>query len=513
MRNQGIGSWTARRARKTPNAVAVLHGDVRSTYARLHERSTRLAHGLRDLGVRRGDRVAFLGPNHPAFLETLFAAGTIGAVFVPLNTRLAATELGHCLTDSGSQVLVHEPGREALVDAATAGSSVRHRLVITGNDGESGASYEVLLRDRSAEPLDEPVTLDDPCVIMYTSGTTGRAKGAVLTHGNLTWNSVNVLVDIDLAADEVTLVVAPLFHTAGLNMTCLPTLLKGGTVVLAPAFDPDGVLETIERHGVTYMFGVPAMYDAIAASPKWAQTDLSSLRQVNCGGAPVPPHTIRTYQERGLAFSQGYGMTEASPGALYLTRDSSEVKAGTAGVPHFFTDVRIADPAGQEAGVGEKGEILVSGPNVMSGYWGLADATAAAFTGEGWFRSGDVGVLDEDGFVSVVDRIKEVIISGGENIYPAEVEAVLYDHPAVSECAVIGVQDSKWGEVGLAVVAVHDEVRPGELLAFLQERIARYKVPKTVTFVDELPRNATGKILKTRLRAQYGRPDQTGEHG
>ncbi|HEX2316724.1 MAG TPA: long-chain fatty acid--CoA ligase [Thermomonospora sp.] len=495
MHNQGLGSWTARRARKTPGRVAVVHDTTRLTYAELHRRVCALANGLRDLGVRPGDRVAYLGPNHPAFLETFFAAGMLGAVFVPLNMRLAAPELAYCLDDSGAGVLVHAPEHDA-VAAEAAGA--RRRLPLTG--------YEDLIAASPAEPIDEPVGLDDPCLIMYTSGTTGRPKGAVLTHGNITWNSVNVLIDVDLAADEVMLVVAPLFHTAGLNMTCLPTLLKGGTVILMSAFDPAAVLETIEAHRVTYMFGVPVMFDAMAACPAWPSADLSSLRGLNCGGAPVPPATIRVYQERGLAFSQGYGMTEAAPGVLYLAKEDSARKAGTAGVPHFFTDVRVVDPDLRDVGPGEKGEILVSGPNVMRGYWGRPGETARAMT-SGWFRSGDVATVDEDGFVAVVDRVKDMIISGGENIYPAEVEAALLEHPGVAECAVIGVPDERWGEVGRAVVVPAPGARPDEadLLTFLGARLAKYKIPKYVVFAEDLPRNPTGKILKNRLRERHGR--------
>jgi acyl-CoA synthetase (AMP-forming)/AMP-acid ligase II len=490
MRNHGIGSWTARRARKTPGATAVIHRETSHTYAALHERSTRLAHHLRSLGVRRGDRVAFIGPNHPAYLETLFATGMIGAVFVPLNTRLAARELDHCVADSGAGVLIHS----AACTAVGPGRVPTLRATIPVDE-----AYEGIVGDGPApEPIDEEVSLDDTCLIMYTSGTTGLAKGAVLTHGNITWNSVNVVVDTDIAHDEVTLVSAPLFHTAALNMTCLPTLLKGGTVVLEESFDPDRTLELIERHGVTVMFGVPAMYQTVAAAPGFATADLSSVRSLLCGGAPVPESLIHTYLERGLSFQQGYGMTEASPGVMLLDRDHALSKAGTAGVPHFFSDVRL----------GELGEVEVEGPNVMRGYWGLPEATAQALR-DGWFRSGDVATIDADGYIKVVDRIKDMIISGGENIYPAEVEEVFYSHPAVAECAVIGVPDERWGEVGRAVVVPREGVAPDEatakeLLDHLVGRLAKYKIPKSVVFAEALPRGGAGKVLKARLRETYG---------
>ncbi|MFF0424663.1 long-chain fatty acid--CoA ligase [Streptomyces sp. NPDC004520] len=503
MRNQGIGSWPARRDRKSPRRTALLHEGRAIDYAELHDRSTRLAHALRGAGVGRGDRVAYLGPNHPAYLETLFATGLLGAVFVPLNTRLAVPELLHQLADSGSSVLVHA-GQAA--DRVTELSEAAGVGIVLAVDGGPGASYEELLAAASTEPLDEEVGHEDVCLIMYTSGTTGRSKGAVLTHGNIVWNSLNVLVDTDLAGDEVALVSAPLFHTAALNMSCLPTLLKGGTVLLESSFDPDRTLRLIERHRVTCMFGVPTMYDAMAAAPGWAEADLTSLRNLLCGGAPVPTRTAQTYLDRGLAFVQGYGMTESSPGALILDRSDSVSRAGSAGVPHFFTDVQVLLPSGEEAAPGEKGEVVVSGPNVTPGYWNLPEATAAAFRDGGRFRSGDVATVDEDGYVTLVDRLKDMIISGGENIYPAEVEDALLLHPDVAEAAVIGVPDARWGEVGRAVVVTRAgaTVTEGELIAHLEGRLARYKIPRSVVLVPELPRNATGKLLKAPIRALYG---------
>ncbi|HTJ69738.1 MAG TPA: long-chain fatty acid--CoA ligase [Actinospica sp.] len=495
MRNQGIGSWTARRARKSPQALAVLHQDRPFTYLDLHERSLRLAASLRARGLQRGEAVAYLGPNHPAYLETLFAAGILGAVFVPLNTRLAPAEVEYCLADSGARVLVHTPN--------FAGVKLEDlQLVVVDEE------YERVLSEGPAEPIDEPVAQSEPCMIMYTSGTTGRPKGAVLSHGNLTWNSINVVVDTDFAHDEVTLVSAPLFHTAALNMTCLPTLLKGGTVILEEAFDEARTLELMATRGVTTLFGVPTMYQRLADAPGFDEADLGKVRNLLCGGAPVPEPLIRRYLDRGLSFVQGYGMTEASPGTLLLDAAHALSKAGTAGVPHFFTDVRLALPEGGVAAVGEPGEIQVEGPNVMLGYWGRPVETRRALC-DGWLRSGDLAAADEDGYVRVVDRIKDLIISGGENISPAQVESVFYDHPAVSECAVIGVLDDRWGEVGRAVVVPRDADAAGhalaaELLAFAAERLAKYKVPKSVVFTDSLPRTGAGKVLKSALRERHG---------
>ncbi|MFA1543122.1 acyl-CoA synthetase [Actinomadura monticuli] len=496
MRNEGLGSWPARRARKTPRLPALVHDGTTLTYAGLLGRVARLARALRGLGVRPGDRVAYLGPNHPSFLESLFATGMLGGIFVPLNTRLAGPEIAYQLDDSGASVLVHAPSHAELVDGLP---GPRERVAL-------GGGYEELLAAADGDPLDLPVALDDPCMIMYTSGTTGPPKGATLTHGNITWNAVNVLIDHDLVAGEVALVSAPLFHTAGLNMLTLPVLLKGGTCVLVAAFDPAATLSLIEEHRVTFMFGVPTMFQRVAREPGWAGADLSSLRILTCGGAPVPPSLIETYQRRGLTFLQGYGMTEAAPGALFLDAEHAVSKAGSAGVPHFFSDVRVVGPDMADAAPGETGEIVVQGPHVMRGYWGRPDDTAAAFS-DGWFRSGDAARLDGDGYAFIVDRIKDMIVSGGENVYPAEVEhAILAASPDVVECAVIGVPDDTWGEVGRAVVVPRPgaDLDPEKVLAALSGRLARYKIPKSAVLAAEIPRNAAGKILKARLREEYG---------
>jgi fatty-acyl-CoA synthase len=498
VQNTGIGSWPARRARKTPHRTALIFEGRSVSYAELHDRVLRLARVLRERGIGPGDRVAFLGPNHPAFLEALFAAGVLGAVFVPLNIRLSAPELAFQLADSEAALLLavrQDPELLAELAASTpvlAAEGPDHQALLAGADGAAPAAE---------------VGLDDLCMIMYTSGTTGRPKGAMLSHGNVAWNSLNVLVDVDLGADEVTLVSAPLFHTAALNMTCLPTLLKGGTVVLEPGFDADRALELIPRHRITCLFGVPTMYDMLADAPAWDRADLRSLRTLICGGAPVPARTIRRYLGRGLAFVQGYGLTEAGPGVLLLDHADALAHAGSAGVPHFFTEVRLVRPDGRAADVGEPGEVQARGPHVIAGYWRLPEASEPAFSADGWLRTGDVAVADGQGYLRLVDRLKDMVISGGENVYPAEIENALLEHPAVAECAVFGVPDPKWGEVGRAVVvlragAVADA---GELLAHLDGRLARYKIPKSVVFTDALPRSGAGKVLKGPLREAFGK--------
>jgi fatty-acyl-CoA synthase len=506
MRDAGLGSWTTRRARMSPHRVALVDETQEITYADLAQRATRVAHALRGLGVGRGDRVAYLGPNHPTFLEVLFGTAQLGAIFVPLNTRLAAPELAYILADSGATVLVYAPQQAALVDDLRSLESLSHLIALASPAGPGDHEYSALLDRHEGEPLDEPVTLDDTCLILYTSGTTGRPKGVRLTHGNLVWNSVNMLIDVDLRADEVTLVNAPMFHVAALNQTVLPTFLKGGCSVLVPAFSPAGSLELIARHRVTFMFGVPTMFATIASHPGWAEADLSSVRTLIVGGAPVPTPLIETYQRRGLSFLEGYGMTETSPGALFLRADDALAHPGSAGTPVFFADVRLRDASGATPPIGEYGEIVVQGPNVMPGYWGRPEDTEAVLSPDGWFRSGDLATVDEEGFFYIRDRVKDMFISGGENVYPAEVEEALYANPAIAECAVIGVPDQHWGEVGRAVVVLRPDAAttPAELLASLDGRIARYKIPKSVAIVDAMPRTGSGKILKSQLRRDLG---------
>ena len=481
MRDQGLGSWPTRRARMTPNAIAVRHHDTELTYADLESRVTTLAAGLHATGIRKGDRVAYLGPNHPIYLDLLFACGRLGAIFVPVNFRLTAPEIDHVLTDSGAALFINTPDHphQTTIPTVTAADTIP----LTGDPVEEVA-----------------VDLDDPCLIMYTSGSTGRPKGAVLTHGNLTWNSVNVLVEMDLASDEQTLVTAPMFHIAALSMTCLPTLLKGGTVILREKFDPEAVLATIERDRVTFMFGVPTMFNALSAHENFATTDLTSVRRFISGGAAAPEETLRRFLRREIVITQGYGLTETAPGVL--TQDIGHVfsKVGSVGVPSFFTDVRLVDP--DDNG---RGEVAVSGPNVTPGYWKNPAATKDAVR-DGWFHSGDIATRDEDGYYYLVDRVKDMIISGGENIYPTEVENEIHGFAGIAECAVIGVPDAHWGEVGRAVVRVHPgaTVDPSELLAFLRTRLAAYKVPKSVVFVDDFPTTGSGKIRKNVLRERHG---------
>lgn len=492
----GVGYWPTRRALISPERIAIRHGDRTLTYEQLADRAEQLGAVLRRHGVARGDRVAYLGGNSAAILEVLFAALRIGAVFVPLNTRLATAELGYMLDDSGSRVLVAGPDKlaeaHAAADAATAVDSV---LVTT--------EMEALASDAADLPV-LAVDDDDIALIVYTSGTTGRPKGAQLTHRNIEANTLNQLVHLDVLSTDITLAVAPLFHMGGLGLLVLPTLLKGGVVEIVEAFDPGALLSLIDRVGATTLFGVPTMLAAMTEHPGWHRADLTSLRMVLYGGSPVAEKVAARWLERGYPVIQGYGMTEAAPGVLLGVAETAAAHPLSPGVPHVLTDVglRVDGSVQFPPPAHVTGEIVVRGPNVFAGYWKRPEETVAAFDDEGWFGTGDIARTDDDGWFTIVDRVKNMIISGGENVYPAEVEATLVQHVAVAECAVVGVADERWGEVGLAFVVLADgaAIDADDVIAFLRDHLARYKVPRHVRFVDALPRNAMGKLMRPQLR-------------
>ncbi len=500
-----LGSWFARRAAATPDRRALSFEGTTRTYAQLLDRVDRLAAGLRAGGVCHGDRVGFLGLNQPAFFETMFAAARLGASFVPLNFRLTGPELAFIIGDAGIHTLVVDDLHRPVADSVRPDVPVRRYLSADDAVGEGWEPLAGVIAGHGRISATEPIDADEVAVIMYTSGTTGRPKGAMLTHGNLWWNNVNAFHTLDIVHDDVTLVVAPLFHIGGLNVTTLVTWQKGGEVVLHRAFDPGACLEAISRQGVTTMFGVPAMLLFMSQHPEFGEADLTSLRMVMCGGAPVPEALIKTYNGVGISINQGYGLTETAPLVTFLTPEFSLAKVGSAGKAPLFTEVRLA---GADGGVVTeplaRGEVCVRGPNVMKGYWNQPAATAAAIDPEGWFHTGDLGYLDEDGFLYIVDRVKDMVLTGGENVYPAEVEGVLFQHPAIADVAVVGVPDERWGEAVAAVAVLKENasLTLEDLREVAGRSLARFKLPSRLEVVEALPRNPAGKVLKFELRAQ-----------
>ncbi len=500
----GLANWFRLRAQRTPERAALAFEGDRWTYAQVQQEIERCASRLQALGVGRGDRVAFLGLNQPMFFFSMFASVRLGAIFVPLNFRLTGSELAFMLNDCTAKVLIVDAQLRPVIGA------VRDELktvsaLLAAEEPEAWVGGELPATVHVAAGA------DDVAMIMYTSGTTGRPKGAMLTHGNFWWNNVNALHTLDIVQDDVTLVGAPVFHIGGLNVTTLVTLQKGGLVVLQRAFDPGKALADIVAHRVTTMFGVPAMFQFMAQHPAFETTDLSTVRVLVVGGAPCPEPVLRAFLQRGVKMQQGYGLTETAPMVSFLAPEFALAKVGSSGKTPLFTEVKLVDGNGHEvAEPGAKGEVLVRGPNVTSGYWKLPEATRAAIDGEGWFRTGDVAYLDDEGFIYICDRVKDMIISGGENIYPAEIESGLMRHPAIAEVAVIGEPDEKWGERVVAVVVLKPahSLTIEELRGFAGDFLARYKLPSRLEIVGTLPRNATGKLLKYQLRQMFA---QTGE--
>src|SRR6267154_1451272 len=496
--------WIAHFGRRTPDKIALidLGSGRRFSYAELDARISRVAAHLRDrLKIARGDRIAVLALNTTDKLEVQFACGRIGAVFLPLNTRLTVPELQYVVGDAAPKLMIpdEEPAEVALSVAELCAVSSVLQL---GPDG----SYEAAIA--ASQPLDraEVVTLDDISTIMYTSGTTGQPKGAIITHGMTFWNCVNLGGPAFISPSSVLLTVLPLFHTGGLNCYTNPVLHAGGTVLIMRAFDPGTALQLISDPtvGINQFFGVPAIYQFMAQHPSFATSDFSRLVIGGVGGAPMPVPLLKVWEARGVALQQGYGMTETSPAVLTLDKEDAARKAGSSGKPVLHTEVRIVRPDGTDAAVGELGDLWVRGPNVTPGYWNRPDANASSFT-DGWLHTGDATRVDEEGFYYIVDRWKDMYISGGENVYPAEVESVLHQLAAIAEAAVIGIPNEQWGEVGMAIVAV----RPGHTLAEAEihahcaANLARFKCPRLIEFLGALPRNATGKIHKPTLRKTF----------
>ena len=506
----------ARNARYEPDRVAVHYAGADVTFQELDDRAARFARVLAEGGTRAGDRVAYLGLNSVSFLVTMLGVFRLGAIFVPINFRLAAPELSNVLSRSGATTIVCEEGHRSLVDSVAAETDL-HRFLLVDDDPEipsqvptgpwEGWSSHLTV----AEPVGHvvPRTFDDSAILMFTSGTTGQPKGVVLTYGNAWWNSVNVEWMVDSRRHDITHAVAPIFHIGALNSFVLRSLVRGGTVILRRTFDPDAMLDDLVRHQVNSMFAVPAMFQALARVPGFFATDLPQLRAIIVAAAPVPPSLIRQYAQHGILLQQAWGLTETAPFATYLPAELTLDKVGSAGLPMPYTEVDVVDAGtGRPVPRGTAGEIVVRGPNVTPGYWKNPEATAAAFDSEGWFHTGDIGYQDDDGFLFIVDRLKDMIISGGENVYPAEVESALSDLPGVIDVAVVGRPDEKWGEAVVAVVAVAAgvEVTLERLRAHAETRLARYKLPTVVEVVEAVPRNASGKLDKLAIRAALEQP-------
>jgi fatty-acyl-CoA synthase len=497
--------WLHRRATLTPDALALIDATTpdhrRITYREWNASANRTAHFLAELGVQKGDRVAVLAKNSTAYLDIWFASGKLGAILQNLNWRLSPAELQTLLEDAVPTVLIYGSEFEEVVTALRSPLSFLQSVVSL--DGASPIPFSQ--RDTLPDTFTATeIGLDDPWVICYTGGTTGTPKGAILTHGNIFWNSVNTVMSWGLDSNDLTILNSPLFHTGGLNVFTAPLVHIGGASIVCRDFNADLFYDLLESYPVTLFFAVPTMFIALQQHPRWGSADFSKLKLLISGGAPCPLPVFEKFWAKGVDFKTGYGLTEAGPNTFWLPKALVYSKPGAVGYPLFHVDVKVVDGAGTECKAGELGELLIRGPHVCTGYWNNPTATTAAIR-EGWLHTGDLAVMDEDGVYSIVGRSKEMIISGGENIYPAEIESVLAGHPNVAEVAVIGIPDDKWGEVGCAcIVPFGDSPAESDLLAFAATRLARYKLPRRFVIVAELPKTGAGKIDKKVLQQQYG---------
>ncbi|HAJ37890.1 MAG TPA: hypothetical protein DCL15_19645 [Chloroflexi bacterium] len=500
----------SKRAELTPDRVALVEVETgcRYTYAQLNARANRLANFLREqLKVQPGDRVAILAKNSVVYLDLLYGLPKIGAIFAPFNWRLTAHELAYMVADLTPAVLFCEAEFAAVATELQRQAPELRLVMVRGAATPTALAYEVEVAMADAsEPHRPPMDFETPYCILYTSGTTGHPKGAIIPHRQVLFNAINTVISWGLTEHDVSPIFTPLFHAGGLFAFLTPILYVGGRIVLARDFAPAATLRTITDERCTVILGVPTLFQMWLESAEFDAADFSHVHFFINGGAACPPSLVQAWRQRkGVVFRQGYGLTEVGVNCFTSTDEEAARKPGSVGKPIFHSQMRIIDAeTGVEVGEGQTGELLISGPHVTSGYWRQPEATAAALR-DGWFYTGDMAHRDAEGFYYIDGRYKDMIKSGGENIYAAEVESVFRQHPAVKDAALIGRPDPTWGEVGVLIV-VRAEGQPGDadaLLAFAHERLARYKLPKTIIFADALPYSPYGKVEKVKLRQMY----------
>lgn len=507
-----IGDYAGRREIYSAHAPAIVDTgktpELRLTYADMNRRAKKLANWLKtQAGVEKGTRVAILAFDGVEHLDLFLACGKLGAVHTGLNWRLHPRELLTLIEGVTPTVLLYGADqRETVAQLALANTSIKKWIHLESSAFEGSVSFEDILATAPDTPTTcESLEGEDIAVLLFTGGTTGLSKGVQISHRQVVWNAFNTVIH-DLSHGDIYLNVFPMFHAGGLFAYISAQFIIGGTTIILRRFDPELVLSLIEREKVTIFAAVPAMYQMLTQAKNWSQANLSSLRFCTSGGAPLPVPLIEYYtREKGIKFKQGFGMTEFGPGLFALSPDDAIRKAGSIGRPNFFVDARVIDPeTGERLGPNQVGELILKGPSMASGFLNNPDAWAQVVDNDGWLHTGDLVRHDEEWYFYVVDRLKDMFISGGENVYPVEVEGALYRHPAVHQCAVVGVADARWGEVGCAFVVL----KPGlsatetELLEHAAQHLARYKVPKSIEFVETLPISAAGKVLRRELRAQ-----------
>lgn len=502
------GDLLGERARLLPSATALVYVTTgeRFTYRELNERATRCAVLFsRDLGLQAGDRVGILAQNCVEFVDSFFAAAKSSVVLVPLNYRLTSHELESIVRDSGMRALLFESQYAETVSALKKMCEIEKTVCIDG-DCEGAISYQEKVADADVGSWhDNRCTPETTWCILYTSGTTGNPKGVIIPHRMVLWNAFNTALSWRLRDSDVAPIVTPLCHAGGLGVFLTPIFAAGGTIVLHRGFDASEVWKALQNERCTVLMAVPTIFKMMMEVPEFASVHISSVRWMISGGAPLPRYLIEAYQKRGIIFKQGYGLTEVGVNCFAMSDDDSRCKLGSIGKPMMFTEAKLIDAAGTEVPVGEVGELCLRGPHVCNGYWNNPEATDAALDQRGWWHTGDTARRDTDGFFYIAGRAKDMFISGGVNVYPAEVEGELLLHPAVQDAAVIGASDTTWGEIGVGFVVLRPgiEVTGSELSLFLASRLARFKIPREFVFIPELPRTPYGKVLKRELEERY----------
>ncbi len=498
-----------KRANLTPNREALydLTSGIRYTYAQLNERANRAANFLREkFNVQKGDRVSILAHNSIAYVDLLFGLGKIGAIFAPLNWRLTSRELTYIINDCQPKLLIIGPEFISVYEEMRGQIRVEKTISLEGAKISSAESYEESLEQASmSEPKRIDINGDDAYCILYTSGTTGRPKGAILPHRQILWNAINTIISWGLSEKDISPILTPMFHSGGLFVFLVPLFYAGGRIVQARNFDPDASLQLIVDEKCTVILGVPTLFQVWMNSPQFAKTDFSHVHFFISGGAPCPPSLIEAWNKaKGVNMRQGYGLTEVGVNCFSMTDEDAMRKRGSVDKPIFHSEMRLVNEHGGDVDTGKTGELIIKGPHVCAGYWNNEAATRQSLK-DGWFHTGDMARMDEEGYFYIAGRFKDMIISGGENVYAAEVEAVFREHEAVADAALIGQPDEKWGEVGLIIVArkPNQKVSMEELLSFCQGRLAKYKIPKHVEFVESLPYSPYGKVIKAELREKF----------
>lgn len=503
------GDLLGERARLSPEQIALLDAPTgrQFTYAELDRRACGCARVWGDLcGLRPGDRVAILAENRVEYVEAFWAAGKSGIILVPLSTRSTARELFQVVADSQPRCLMYSAAGARLAEELRALVTFEHSIRL---DGERGGGTERVYAEAMAglrhDPLPRKPRPEDIFCLLYTSGTTGRPKGVMIPHRQVAWNAYNTVLCWQLRETDRAQVYTPMYHAGGLTVLLAPLFALGGSVVLHAGFDPPEILRALSRYRCTVLFGVPTIFKMLLESPEAAALESPHLRWCCSGGAPLPLELLRAYQERGVILRQGYGLTEVGVNCFSMSDGESLRKPGSIGKPMMFTEAKTIDARGNIVATGEVGELCLRGPHVCRGYWNDPGGTAAALDADGWFHTGDLARSDEDGFFYIAGRLKEMIIRGGVNIYPAEVERELLAHPAVEEVAVIGAADQKWGEAPVAFLVLKPGARAveAELLDFLRLRISKIKLPREFLFVEALPRSPYGKVEKRLLESRY----------